>query len=520
VLPNPAHLPHRSFRFLAVVIVALLAASTFAAPALAFNDPYPGTRVADAADALSDQEIERIDRAIQAVGQAGAVAAVYLQLRDATVSETVDDGRALMEEWNLQSTPDARDGVVIFLNLEPDDPDHGALAIVAGEAHFDGGALPQSELDRIRNTMLDVLEEGRLAEGIVLGLEQIEARLIAGPPEPSAFEAWVTGLSRGPISWLNVIAIVAAGALALILAQVWATRPRVTRRWQEKTTRRPGDLHPAYAGALARASVEDAHIEATLLDLAHRGALFIEPVEGTEDKVRIRLNEQPEFRAPFERELWSLLEEHATNGVIEPDALPGVGAGMHEIRRTLERELIQRGLIDPQADRKRLAMNAIGIVALVLAGGALLALAVSGERWALIGVGMLAFTGVGALVLAQVFPKSTIEGERAAQPWRGFQAGLKDARRQPYGVVDLDDAFPYLVALGLASDFEPYLNEASRAGYVPGWLRTSGDGEVWHMNWVPYWAALHGSMAPATSSTGSSFGGGAATGSGASGGRF
>jgi hypothetical protein len=49
-----------------------------------------------------------------------------------------------MDAWDVQSVPDARDGLVIFLNLKPGDVQHGEAALYAGERHADDGTLSES----------------------------------------------------------------------------------------------------------------------------------------------------------------------------------------------------------------------------------------------------------------------------------------------------------------------------------------------------------------------------------------
>jgi hypothetical protein len=71
-----------------------------------------------------------------------------------------------MEAWDVQSAPDVHDGLVIFLNLNPGDLQHGQFAIYAGAKHFQNGNLPQSELNRISDqVVLPKLKSGDIAGG-------------------------------------------------------------------------------------------------------------------------------------------------------------------------------------------------------------------------------------------------------------------------------------------------------------------------------------------------------------------
>lgn len=153
-------------------------------PAVAddFGNPAQGQNVYDRTGILTPEELAMLEQRAAAVQNAGAPVVVYLRAQEADFDETLEHSRDLMESWDVQSGPDARDGVVIFLNLEPDDLHHGQLAVVAGETHFDGGNLPQYELDRITSVMREILGEEETAAGIATGLEMIAGSLTIGPP--------------------------------------------------------------------------------------------------------------------------------------------------------------------------------------------------------------------------------------------------------------------------------------------------------------------------------------------------
>jgi uncharacterized membrane protein YgcG len=536
------------FRLLARAILVAIVAAALVLPsiALAFDRPSPDARVVDAAGVLTDDEIRRIEAAAFEVERAGAPVAVYLRLNYASSDQTIADARALMDEWDVQSAPNARDGVVIFFNLDPWDPEHGAFAIVAGEKHFKDGALPQRRLDWIRDDITKPLKKGDIAGGIVLGLERVEEHLGDGPP--SMQDLVISMLVRGPLSLFNVIAIAASGLLYIIGVSVWSTRPRTGTGFLVKGVRPPGDLHPSYAGALVDAGVKDAHVEAAVLELGRRGALAIEPVEGPGEQVQMRLSGEFSPRAPFEVELTDLLRrmtrrgyqsssraQHAESvilgtpageepGVLSPTRVQLLRREWGAVKDAIARDLIERGWFDPAYKNHRRPLLIAGGIAMLAAFVFFLFEPEDEPTWRFIGIGALFLTGVVILGKGVKYPRTTVEGERVAMPWRGFKEGLLEGRANPYGTLDLDEVFPYIAAFQLVPQFESHFKSASKAGYVPQWMSRLETHRHHYRttDWTTYYGTMHQSMAPPSSSSSGSGGssGGASSGSGGSGGRF
>jgi uncharacterized membrane protein YgcG len=124
----------RMVALFAIVLSFLLAGcSSTTQPLQRFGERVSGQYVYDRAGVLTPAEIADLETHAATVERAGAPTAVYLQARDASQDETVQDGRDLMQAWNVESSSGARDGVVIFLNLQPDNQRHGQAAVIAGQ---------------------------------------------------------------------------------------------------------------------------------------------------------------------------------------------------------------------------------------------------------------------------------------------------------------------------------------------------------------------------------------------------
>jgi hypothetical protein len=95
----------------AVLISFLLAAcASTAQPLRRFGEHVSGQRVYDRAGILTPGEIVDLETRAAEVERAGAPTVVYLQARDASRNETIQDGRDLMQAWNVESSAGAGSG--------------------------------------------------------------------------------------------------------------------------------------------------------------------------------------------------------------------------------------------------------------------------------------------------------------------------------------------------------------------------------------------------------------------------
>ena len=513
----------RTARFCQILLL-LLIATTLAMPlsTMAATEESDVSGLFDEAGKFDQQERDSIENAIGEVEAAGAPTVVYLQLIATDDDRAVGYAQDLMEEWEVESSLEARDGVVIFFNLDPEDTDRGEFGIVAGESHFDDGALPQSRLNRIRDDMIDLLADDRMAEAIVLGLEMTADYLESGPPEPTQFELFMERIAGGPLSLLNGLMVGITAVVAFLGARTWRDRPQATNVIEPVQTTPPSDLHPSIAGALVRGNVDYLQVEALLLDLAQNGAIALEPDPDDPKKTQIRILSQRRTFSEAELALLTILvEESDEDQLLDQESVVRTQQRWPEVQKIIQDDLEERGWFDPEVGRKRRPLWVIGTPALFIGGlAAIIPAATLEDLWAGLGGGLLALIGFVLVLMAMSYPRTTIEGQRLAAAWRGYNTGLKRASKDQYGSIDLDDSFPYIVSMGLLSDFENHFKEANTAGYVPRWVRSN---DYQNQQLAPYWHihlfSMHHAMHTA-SSGGAGGAGGAATGSGGAGGRF
>ena len=479
-----------------------------------FGQPVAGRHIYDTTGLLTSAEIADLETRAAAVERAGAPVVVYLRAKDANQDDTMRDARALMDTWNVQSAQDARDGVVIFLNVKPNDLRHGQAAIWAGARHTQNGNLPQRELERIYDkVMKPSLSDGQTAAGIAAGLDALANSLAVGPPPPSATQQFATKVGGLPAA---IFAVIVGGVLALFSFRSWGGRPAPVAPGVP-TTSRPGDLPPALVGALTARRIEPGTLaEATLLDFARRGALAIVP-QG-EKAIAVRLLTAARPQLPFEQIVWSaLMREADTDGMVPAKRVAQATKSRKEFAGAIDREMHARGWFDPAFRSRQIPLYIVGVISMVLAFGVLILASIGEQPWGFFGFIVLILVGCVVLLLGAYYPRTTAAGEAAAAPWQAYKAGLKSAARDQSQALDLDVVLPDAVAFGLVSALDRRLKEASARGYAPSWfLRQSGQGNSF-VAFYPYWILFHSSASPASSGAGS---GGASAGGAGAGGSF
>jgi uncharacterized membrane protein YgcG len=513
------------FLLLAAGMSPLPRGSVSAAPEASCAGPVVGQRIYDCAGVLTASEIAYLETQAAAVERAGAPTVVYLQVHAATAPETLQDAIDLMNRWNVESHPGARDGFVMFFNVQPGNLRHGQVALYAGEKHFQNGNLPQSELDRIRaDVMTPLLAQGQTAAGIAAGLQMVAHDLQYGPPPPPAYQQVAATLGRLPISLLGLLFVAVVAFLFVRLSRLSPPSSAGDEVGGRQAPASPGDLPPAMAGALLAGRVNDSQVEGTVLDFARRGLLVMEPIGRNKVQVRLLGNgTSVSSLSGYEQDTWQSLASLAGSeqGTIGSTELTHLRQDWGEVRRELRRELTEKGWYDPEtAGLRRRPLYLAGIVGMVGAAIALVLMVASKEGWATIGLALFFGAGLAAFIRGYSVPDSTVEGEIAAAPWRAYRDSVSAREYQP----NLDTDLPYIVALGIVNKLAPRLKAASERGYSPSWFHGLGSEEPrqgWNttvVGFYPYWVAFHASAAPASASGGYAGGGAAAGGGGSAGG--
>jgi uncharacterized membrane protein YgcG len=202
---------------LAGTVAAALALGAAAASADDWEQRVAGQHVYDTAHVLTPAQVSDLERSAAAVDRAGAPAVVYLRRKAADDPTARRDARDLMDTWTVESSPGARDGLVLLFDLQPADTNHGSAALVAGASHAGGGGrLSDSRLQTIYDErMRPRLAAGDLAGAVSAALSATVTDLATAPATPAP---------AGPSQVAQALFFLAALACVVIFALVAAAR--------------------------------------------------------------------------------------------------------------------------------------------------------------------------------------------------------------------------------------------------------------------------------------------------------
>jgi uncharacterized protein (TIGR04222 family) len=245
----------------------------------------------------------------------------------------------------------------------------------------------------------------------------------------------------------------------------------------------PDDLPPGAAGTLLDEVANERDVTATLVDLANRGVLKMDEIQGSSvlgfgggRDFQLTVQQASPNVTPFEGELLkslfgSTLKEGQTAKLSEvksrfTEATP-------RIKELLYQELASRGYFprSPEATRKSWRrFGTIGLVGILVLGCvAGIAGDLPGFYWFL--VGAIAVLAVALLLVSGRMPRKTPAGAEAAAKWRAFRRYLDDIDKYEK-VAEAKQIFekylPYAVAFGLDESWVAKF--ASVGAATPGWF--------------------------------------------------
>lgn len=523
-MPNTAvSLPRLSIVRTALLVIMTLAAVL--APLRAGAQDVPGYAPLNASQrvydetgtSLTPEQAADLERRLASLLPIGADTVVYVRALDADPNATLGQVEDLQRAWVQQTGANQDTAVAILINRNPNDPNDARAGIFVGKTLNDGN-LPEGEREAIiDDALIPPLRDGDVYGSLVAGLDRMSSSIQNGPPR-SAFEKWSADATDSWLPWAAIGTALAgiAGAFSLFRGRQTTARPP-----EPPTTTRPGTLPPAVVGALVNGGPQASAIPATLLDLAGRGALTIEPEsEGgrfKQPKIQVRLVDGRPVKDEVEAALWVELEKLADGGVVSSKNLTKLAGKTRTVFGVIRDQMRANGWLNEAAGRARFGLYTIATGAFVLIF--LVGLVASnGDNWWLAGTGIAALTVVAVVSFLFVMTYSALsrEGQEAAIPWKAYRDGLKHAGKDESAVLDFDAILPDVVAMNIGSALDKRLKAAGSSGQT---LRvfsgaTGMDGAT--MAYFPYWIAFNSTVSSASGSGSTTVSSGGAGGGGGS----
>jgi uncharacterized protein (TIGR04222 family) len=263
---------------------------------------------------------------------------------------------------------------------------------------------------------------------------------------------------------IGLLALVGGGAG---LYGLWYSRGRDphTGAVADFLPKPPDDLPPGAAGTLVDERADERDVTATLVDLANRGVLKMDEIQGptvlgfggSRDFQLTLLQTDPAVTA-FETELLRSLfgsSLKADQSVKLSSVRSRFTSATPKIKSLLYDELVKRGYFPQSPEKTRSAWRSRGTVLL----GVVIAIAffaggfisdTAPFAWFLIGV--LIILALGILSLSSAMPRKTQPGAEAAAKWRAFRKYLDDIEKYEQVAESrqiFDKYLPYAIAFGL-----------------------------------------------------------------------
>ncbi|HLG00577.1 MAG TPA: DUF2207 domain-containing protein, partial [Acidimicrobiia bacterium] len=248
--------------------------------------------------------------------------------------------------------------------------------------------------------------------------------------------------------------------------------------------RPPEGLRPAHLGLLDDEVVHPVDIGATVVDLAIRGHLRIEDRRGPDD-------DDPEWvlvlgggGAPddelldYEQRLLVGLEGQAQDNEVVLSELRGEFASdFAEVKEQIYDDAMRRQWFRTRPDTVRAGMIVLGVVAIAVGIGTIVATQVLQWKLALVAIPWILF-GLANLVMHKRFPSKTPAGTEALVLTRGFKKFIETAEKPEMNYAVERNEFvkylPYAVAFGSVEAWSRATRGLDVAAATSGWYAGPG----------------------------------------------
>jgi hypothetical protein len=497
---------------------------------------------------------------------------VYSQLVDygVTTGETESRARALIDQWGV-GRAGFDDGMAIFFDIDPS-LEHGQVQLYAAPG-FEATYLTNSERQRIFDEdMVPFLRSADFDSALAAALSRVDA---AATPENAAriqrgrqLDA-ALGLIGAPIVLMGLVGWAWFSWRRYGKDPVYLDDPSILMPAP------PPDLTAASGAFIIEGGKTRRALTAAMLDLASRGFLSFREdrgLLGLSDKVGVDVGPpagdavEEARRARNARRPIGPAEEYAlrelrelgasdAEGYIEADELPKFGTSVSTFDTKLERHVVEHGwMVEKPSEvvgrwtAKGLVFIALGVVAVVVGFNIPIAGAVMIGAAAIVG-------GIVVVLVARWMPRVTMPGAMIRAMLAAYRRTLQKTMEQARSMQQVVDeaGLPWLetpdqavvwgTALGLQDEIETVLSRsledvketgnAASSVYFPAWYTTSdgssfasgvasgSGGSIFSSSAIPNLGGMMsalGTIGNSPSSSGSGGGGGFSGGSSGGGG--
>jgi hypothetical protein len=304
--------------------------------------------------------------------------------------------------------------------------------------------------------------------------------------------AWPPGVVGRPAAWRSAVWFLqdnwALGLPFLALALgvfAWRSNGRDagTRRATTPEYAPPDDLAPAEAGVLVSERAHPSDVVATIVDLAVRGYMRIEPVARADDEPDFLLRRlkpiagDPAIR-PFELYVLGKLfgTDWRLNGRLLSEVRRDYDTVFPPIRDEMYRGMVKRRFFPTSPDKVRRIWLGLGL-GILAAAAIVYALPPSwaGYRSGALALG-LALSGLVIAAFSPLMPRKTWDGARAMVRVQGFREFLERAEKDRLERMPADTLhrwLPWAIALGVTERWI-WRFDGLPVG-APGWLGVGAD---------------------------------------------
>lgn len=238
----------------------------------------------------------------------------------------------------------------------------------------------------------------------------------------------------------------------------------------------PAGLRPAEVGTLLDERADTKDVTATIVDLAGRGFLRIDPLPKGDWKLTRTGGDLAELKRYERSFLEKLYLRHSGESTRLGSLRRHFSQQLREVEEMLYKDAMESGWFssDPRHAGRRVAL--IG-VAMALLGGAAAFVFGAAAGWGLPGVALVLVGGAG-FVSARYMPRRTPKGSQLLREVLGFRLYMRTAERYRQQFAEKENVFtaflPYAIVFGCAERWAKAFEGLAAQSSETGWYGSGG----------------------------------------------